>query len=270
MGIVCTRTASRVAAVPTSSGKARRAQLNALMVSWSRTLFNISSCFRRLRSLGDLQQANARSFPVVQKDRGTSLFLAFENQDGYSPLCCQHSYDNTTQSCPEATLGSFEPFSLPVGRIIYNRTDGSVMMNGTLTTNNTQHGACDDAQTTVSQNQTATQNTTECSATGSASVTAVASGIAVPLGVLLLASIVAIVVLLRQNRSLKKLSRQGSLVGHSPASQMGAGHGRADGGKGQGQTVYGYSPPSEMSDERAPVESGGRPVASELPARVHE
>jgi hypothetical protein len=142
------------------------------------------------------------------------------------------------------------------------------MTNGTLTSDDSlQRSVCGDAQTIVSQNQTATQDTAKCSTTGSANVAAIASGIAVPLGILLLASLVAVAVLLRQNRSLRKLSQQGSPAGGMAVSQLSPSHGEVEEGKGRGQTVYNYSPLNEMSDGRTPIESGGRSVVQELPAR---
>jgi hypothetical protein len=74
-------------------------------------------------------------------------------------------------------------------------------------------------------------------------------------------------VLLRQNRSLRKLSQQGSPAGGMAVSQLSPSHGEVEEGKGRGQTVYNYSPLNEMSDGRTPIESGGRSVVQELPAR---
>lgn len=141
------------------------------------------------------------------------------------------------------------------------------MMNGTLPANLTQRGGTYDGAQTIPQNQTATQEAANCSATRPAELTAVASGIAVPLGVLLLASLVAVAVLLRQNRSLKKVSRQGPLTGGMDVSQLKTSHGKVDGDKGQGHTGYSSSPLNEMSDGRIPIEAGGRSVLQELPAR---
>lgn len=149
------------------------------------------------------------------------------------------------------------------------------MMNGTLPADLSQRGACE-AQTTISQNQTSIPTTcpseaAQVSKSGSTNVAAIASGIAVPLGFLLLASIVAVVVLFLQNRSLRKSLRQGPKAESLPASQMSSpSYERAEGAKGQGQAAYSYSPLNEMSDGRNPIESGGRAAAAqEFPARFH-
>lgn len=135
------------------------------------------------------------------------------------------------------------------------------MNNGTLSFDSSQCGASD-TQTNASQNDTAPQECAPGSEAGSTNVTAIASGIAVPLAVLLLASLAAVAVLLRQNRSLRKASQQGLPAEIVPVWQE-----RAEGGKGQGQVAYSYSALNEMSDSRTPIESGGRSVAQELPAR---
>ena len=203
-----------------------------------------------------------------------AMFLAFEAQDGSSPFCCDKPYDPTNGSCPVPSLGSYQPFLLPTGRIIYDRTNGAVMTNGTLPANLSQPGSCSNAQTTILQNQTAAlpttcpqEEATQVPGSGSERLTAVATGTAVPLGVLLLASVIAVAVLLRQNRSLRRSLLRELPVDHLPASQMSTSYERAEGRKGQGQAVYSYSSLNEMSDNRTPIESGGRTVAQELPGR---
>lgn len=211
---------------------------------------------------------------TVRADQDFALFLAYEPQNGASPFCCDGPYDNTTGTCAKPSQGSSQPFELPPGRVVYNRTDGAIMTDGTLSSNYSQRATCDETQTAISQNQTSTpascpQEGVQVSESGSSNVTAVASGIAVPLGVLLLASLLAVVVLLRQNRALKKSLRQGLPAERLPALQMIASHEGTEGGKSRGQEVYGYTALSEMSDSRAPIESGGRSAAQELPARYH-
>lgn len=162
-----------------------------------------------------------------------------------------------------SSRGSFQPFQLPIGRIVYNRTDGSAMMNGTLPSSLVQQNACEVQTASSTQNQTIqTLEPTTCpqgtAQAESASVTAVVAGIAAPLGVLLLASLAAVALLFRQNRSLKRAAQHTPLAHSLPVAQAGN-----DGWQG----AHMGCPAKEMSSEGAAIESGGRPAAQELPAR---
>lgn len=84
---------------------------------------------------------------------------------------------------------------MTLGRVIWNRTDGSIMQNGTLLPSQVQ---LSEAQTTV------TLRPSTSSTSNSNDVTAVAAGIAVPLGVLLLASLATIFFLWSKLKNLKK------------------------------------------------------------------
>ena len=96
---------------------------------------------------------------------------------------------------------------MTLGRVIWNRTDGSLMENGTLAPSQVQ---LSQAQATVTLHASASASNSTSS--DSNNVTAVAAGIAVPLGVLLLASLVTITFLWSKVRSLKKeLGKNGAI-----------------------------------------------------------
>lgn len=159
---------------------------------------------------------------TVKTYEDLTLILAYESETPDSPFCCKKPYNTDTQACEVSSRGSFEPFQLPIGRIVYNRTDGSVMMNGNLPDNLFQHNACQ-TQTVSSQNQTLAPTTCpQVTVTAQSKVTAITAGIAAPLGVLLLASLAAMAVLFRQNRSLKRLAQQHEkpLAHTLPAAQV--------------------------------------------------
>ncbi|KAF2173560.1 hypothetical protein M409DRAFT_48521 [Zasmidium cellare ATCC 36951] len=132
----------------------------------------------------------------IRTDQDCALLLAYETPDG--SFCCDRGFNTETQSCPTAS-GKFgtTPFNMTLGRVIWNRTDGSIMQNGTLLPSQVQ---LSEAQTTVtlrpSPSSSATSNSND--------VTAVAAGIAVPLGILLLASLATIFFLWSKLKNLKK------------------------------------------------------------------
>lgn len=184
-----------------------------------------------------------------------------------SPFCCQVPYDNATQSCPIPSRGESQPFQLQVGHIIYNRTEGSVMMNGTLPASALHRDTCD-GQLNTSQPQTPTSTTCTqgCAQTcrsEPSNLATVAAGIAVPLGVLLLASLAALAVLFRQNRALRRSASQPTPpMNTSPTTQDAMKH--SAGGMADGM-MLGHD--EHNSNERALIESDGRSMAQELPAR---
>lgn len=136
---------------------------------------------------------------IVKTNEDLTLILAYESETPDSPFCCNKPYNSDTQACEVSSRGTFQPFQLPIGRIVYNRADGSVMTNGTLPSSLFQNNACE-TQSVGIQNQTIqTLGPTTCpqvtAQSEPANVTAIAVGIAAPLGVLLLASLVAVAVL---------------------------------------------------------------------------
>jgi hypothetical protein len=200
---------------------------------------------------------------TVKTYEDLTLLLAYESEQPDSPFCCNKPYNTETQACEVSSRGSFQPFQLPIGRIVYNRTDGLVMTNGTLPSSLFQQKSCEAQTASSTQNQTIqTLEPTTCpqitAQAQSTNVTAIAAGVAAPLGVLFLASLVAVAVLFVQNRSLKRLARHPPLAHGLPAAQAGN-----DGWQG----AHVRSPAKEMSSEGAAIESGGRPAAQELPAR---
>lgn len=112
----------------------------------------------------------------MQAFTGVSLFLAFEVvSTTTSGFCCGQNYNASTGECELQTHGSFQPFSLPVGNAIYDRSDGSTVnpvKTNNASTSNTTAGSAD--------------ATPAPSSNGQSTTTTVAIGIAVPLGVLLI------------------------------------------------------------------------------------
>lgn len=113
---------------------------------------------------------------TVKTYEDLTLILAYESETPDSPFCCNKPYNTDTQACEVSSRGTFQPFQLPIGRIVYNRADGSVMMNGTLPSSLFQHNANQTAQTLgpTTCPQVAEQSEP-------ANVTAIAAGIAAPL-----------------------------------------------------------------------------------------
>jgi hypothetical protein len=148
---------------------------------------------------------------IVKTDEDLTLILAYESETPDSPFCCNKPYNTDTQACEVSSRGTFQPFQLPIGRIVHNRTDGSAMMNGTLSSSLFQNNACETQPVGIQNRTIQTLGPTTCSQVTAqselANVTAIAAGIAAPLGVLLLASLAAVAVLFRQNRSLKRLAQ---------------------------------------------------------------
>lgn len=210
---------------------------------------------------------------AVEVHEDVTLLLACETEQPDSPFCCNKPYSNDSQACGASSRGSFQPFQLPIGRIVYNRSDGSVMTNGSLPSSLFQQNACE-TQTVGIQNQTThTPGPTTCPEVAvqaqPPNVAAIAAGIAAPRGVLSLASLAAVAVLWRQNRSLKRSAQHQSLEQKPPFAQAASGGDveispvRDEGWQG----AYLHSPAKEMPNESAVIESGGRAVLQELLAR---
>jgi hypothetical protein len=149
------------------------------------------------------------------------------------------------------------------------------MTNGTLSATSLRLDTCN-AQTISLDNQThqtsnaSTSPQADVGATCSdpANLTAIIAGIAVPLGVLLLASLVALAVQIRHNRSLKRTLKRGVPSENLPMSQAVSLEGRPQGkGLAQGRRgLHSCSALNELSNDDTPTESG-RPVVVELPTR---
>jgi hypothetical protein len=205
-----------------------------------------------------------------------TLFPAYEVYGSSAPFCCDQPYNFTTQSCTVSSKGDSQAFSLPIGRVVYNRTDGSSMMNGTLSASSLHLDTCNaqaislDNQTNQTSNAlTSPQADVGATCSDPENLTAITAGIAVPLGVLLLASLVALAIQIRHNRSLKRTLQRGLPSENLPMSQATSLEGRPQGkGLAQGrQGAHSYSALNELSNDHTPIESGGRPVVVELPTR---
>ena len=119
-------------------------------------------------------------YTLVNTHSGTQVSQVTKNS-----FCCG-SFNSTTNACSHSTQGSSAPFSLPVGRIIYNRTSGSTLPN-------------DSETITVTISYTATPTTTldsssdpthHNSPSSSNKTTAVGLGVGVPLGTALLGTLI--------------------------------------------------------------------------------
>lgn len=98
-------------------------------------------------------------------------------------FCCGPLKSSDT--CNQSTRGTYTPFQLKAGRVIFNRTSGSITPNTSDTTTVT-------VTSTTTSSTTATPSTdlTTCPnpSTPSGKVTAVGAGVSVPLGLALLAA----------------------------------------------------------------------------------
>lgn len=111
----------------------------------------------------------------VHTNYGVTIYTA---QDGLSFCCGPLSSNNT---CAQSTNGSITPFNLDAGRVIFNRTSGSITPN-----------ASDTATVTVtSATATPFTNLANCRnpSTSSNKVIAVGVGVGVPLGLALLGTL---------------------------------------------------------------------------------
>ena len=114
--------------------------------------------------------------------------------------CCAAMY-NLSSQCPNVTRASSAPFSINAGHIIWNRTDGSVMANGTILESQLQQSITNVTTVTV----------TASSCSRKSDVAPITAGIAVPLGVCLLVSLAVIGVLVMRLRNTKEAMRKQQL-----------------------------------------------------------
>jgi hypothetical protein len=116
----------------------------------------------------------------VQTWGGLTVFLALDESDG-SFCCAPDGYNITSQKCVQSTLGSYEPFQIPFGNIIFNQTSGSIAPNITTTGTNSII-------------------TTVLVAQDNATKIAIGAGVGVPLAV----ALIIVSVMLRQQIALRK------------------------------------------------------------------
>jgi len=144
-----------------------------------------------LFSLGDTTNS---IFPgSAQTWGGLTVFLATDEVNG-TFCCAPDGYNITSQKCVQSTLGSYEPFQLPFGNIIFNRTSGSIAPNITTTGTNS-------IITIISVPQ---DNATKI---------AIGAGVGVPLVI----ALIIVSVMLRQQIALRKgLERKVRQIASSP------------------------------------------------------
>ncbi|EME44197.1 hypothetical protein DOTSEDRAFT_80027 [Dothistroma septosporum NZE10] len=134
---------------------------------------------------------------IVAKDNSMSFYLAKDTVPN-GVFCCFPRYNITSGQCITSAGGPSEPFEIPAGTIIVDRSSGA-----TLTINST-----------TGTNTTTTTTVTAVSVRDS-NMTAVAAGVAVPLGVCLaaaLAGCACLFHLLRKERRIRAVSDTSSLA----------------------------------------------------------
>ena len=131
---------------------------------------------------------------LVDRTWGVSIFTA---ADAVS-FCCGPLNSSNTSTCSSATRGSIAPFPLQAGRVIFNRTSGSISPNSSdtattatveLTSTAVISSAASSTTATPSQDLT-TCPTLSCPSHKSTAVgAAVGAGVGVPLGIALLGAL---------------------------------------------------------------------------------
>ncbi|KAK3068754.1 hypothetical protein LTR53_013417 [Teratosphaeriaceae sp. CCFEE 6253] len=155
----------------------------------------------------------------VTPDGSTTVFLAYDTPSG--AFCCGENYDAVSSECAIATKGSRQPFDISAGEVVYNRSDGALLLpNPANTAQPTAAVVASLATITVTTTATASAAAGTAKSTSTGLVTQVAAGVAVPLGVLLLAALAAIAVLVSRNRKLRSAheSQDWSAPDPKPAS----------------------------------------------------
>lgn len=127
----------------------------------------------------------------VSTDASLSIFLAYDSEPN-GAFCCAASYNISSSRCLNATNGSYEPFSLPSGNVIWNRKYGS-----TLSANQTQ--ALGASTATATSTQTVFRNS---DSDDDSNIAAISTGAV--LGVLLIVSLVVCGILFMQLRKAKR------------------------------------------------------------------
>lgn len=115
----------------------------------------------------------------------TSVHLVNDTASG--AWCCSNPIDPSNNLCTLPTDGSLEPFVIPPGQVIVDRSTGATL-GGNFTLR----------QSTSNATVTATPHSS------SNSSVAVGAGVGVPLGILLLASLAAVAFLYSKLKSLQK------------------------------------------------------------------
>lgn len=136
-----------------------------------------------------------------------SLSVLLMQDTAAGGFCCSTTaslpWNTEANQCLEQTLGTHNPFTLPEGQFIYDRTTGATLVNGSFDTASTTAAASGQSTTgAVSQSSCATDTP------AASNVVPVAAGLGVSLGLLFLISLAVAVVFLRQNRALKKQLRE--------------------------------------------------------------
>lgn len=152
---------------------------------------------------------------TVTSDSSTTVFLAYNTEDG--AFCCGDNYDPSSEACTNATQGSNQPFNLPPGEVIFNRTDGALLLpnpadpSASPSVATVSHSG---ATTTVTQTVTGSAATSDA-AFSNGKIAAVAAGIAVPLTILFLAAFTACLILARKLRDLRRTQQPPGMAQHT-------------------------------------------------------
>ncbi|KAF2720433.1 hypothetical protein K431DRAFT_90742 [Polychaeton citri CBS 116435] len=143
----------------------------------------------------------------VATDNTVSIYLAYDTHNG--AFCCGENYDLDSKACPTGTRSSNSPFDLEQSNIVWNRTDGSVLENGTVAR------VSGVSQTTVTVTTTPSSEGQQ----HQSNVGSVAAGIAVPLAIVAIASLVASGILFKKNRQMRQeLAQQREEYCRSPCN----------------------------------------------------
>ena len=187
-----------------------------------------------------------------------TLYLASGSPDG--TFCCDANSNSTTGLCQTPTQGSFEPFNLPPGHVISNRTSGSQLLPNFEDQTEPTAPNASTVTTTMTVTATATQTAVTAAVSNSSRVTKVAAGIAAPLSILLLTALAAIGILASKNRKLRQAQHH-SYAPVKLAPRDPAPYDRHPPAQQQWTSV------AEAPSDRQVLESGGRAVRNELPGQ---
>lgn len=120
----------------------------------------------------------------------TSVHLVNDTASG--AWCCSNPIDPSNNLCTLPTDGSLEPFVIPPGQVIVDRSTGATL-GGNFT---------------LRQSTTSNATVTATPHSNSNNSVAVGAGVGVPLGILLLASLAAVAFLYSKLKSLQKEHHQ--------------------------------------------------------------
>ena len=166
----------------------------------SRRLSPVTSCSAR-------PIANTSLF-LVTTDNGQPLIpISYQTTNAaMNSYCCGFGYDPASNQCMNSTQGSFAPVNVTTGKVIYNRTSGSISPN---ITDSVVSAVTITATSTALATGTifatvATHTALPSGALSSGGAAALGAGLGIPLGLALLG---ALGMLWREKRNSKDLKR---------------------------------------------------------------